>query len=53
MFMATPEENAEAEAMLSDARVKCMQHWRAELRKMRAQIDGLLKEIEDAEYALA
>jgi len=53
MSMATLKEDAEIEGILSTARVEYLQRWRAELRRMRTQIDDLLKEIEDVEYALA
>ena len=51
--MATPEEEAKIEALLSDARAEYLQSWRERLLGMRTQIDGLLKEIEDFEHALA
>ena len=42
----SPEEEAEIETVLSEARVEYLRAWRKKLLGMRTQIDDLLEEIE-------
>jgi hypothetical protein len=58
-LLATPEENAEVERILSEVRADYLQRWREQLLIMRAQapclraqIDDLLEEVDRFECAL-
>ena len=50
--LATPQEEAEAEEMLSRGRRATFIDWEKRLRSLRCQIDKIIDEIDEASYSL-
>jgi hypothetical protein len=51
--IATPEENAEAEEILHQHRLRMIGEWQQQLETMRSQIDEMLTQLDEFELVLA